>query len=143
MLRRKPFREPTGITELTLPEGLEAIDDRAFGHNGITHLTVPTSVTELSGNAFARADQLTEIVFRDDHPAYASRNGMVFSREGNRLIFLPGLPGEVRVPDGATEIGTAAFQQMPNVSRVIIPSSVAGMGTDVFRGWRGADRRLR
>jgi hypothetical protein len=56
------FYNCTGLTEITIPEGVTEIGNSAFGNcTGLTEITIPESVTEIGNNAFGNCTGLTGI----------------------------------------------------------------------------------
>ncbi len=54
------FKE-SGISSITLPKGLEGIDENAFVKTPITEITIPNSVKYLGRAAFEECEQLTSV----------------------------------------------------------------------------------
>lgn len=56
----------------------------------------------------------------------------LFVIEGSVLVGYMGDVGEVRVPDGVTEIGASAFYSRKNITSVTLPESVVRIGESAF-----------
>ena len=52
---------PSSFTELTLPEALEAIGEKAFYGNTLTALALPASLSDIGREAFAYSSELTKL----------------------------------------------------------------------------------
>ena len=56
----------TGLTSITIPNGVTSIDSSAFsGCSGLTSINIPDSVTYIGGNAFNNCSGLTSINIPD------------------------------------------------------------------------------
>ena len=42
----------SGLTSITIPEGVTSIGDGAFEYSGLTYITIPESVTSIGNDAF-------------------------------------------------------------------------------------------
>ena len=67
---------------------------------------------------------LKDILICDENPAYKTVDGIVYSKDGSKLLFCPaGLTGHVRVLDGTKIIFRNAFTSS-QISEITIPDSV-------------------
>lgn len=134
------------LDELSLPEGLAHIGDNAFyACESLTKLTIPQSVRTVGRGAFNQCS-LARAVISDSvvdfsvfwgcialetfvvSPAsrrYSAKDGVVFSRDGRRLIAYP--PGRRRqrydIPGSVMEFPASAFDRAP-VKVVFAPKGV-------------------
>ena len=141
------FNGCAALTELSLPEGLTHIGENAFfGCEGLTELTIPQSVRNIGRWSFNDCTHLARIAITDSvvdfsifwgcadletfvvSPAsrrYSAVDGVVFSRDGRRLIAYP--PGRRRqrydIPENALEFPASAFDRAP-VKVVCVPEGV-------------------
>ncbi len=130
---------------LTLPDGLEHIGDLAFDHCQKftnTSLTIPASVKTIGGDlaivqnkgtentgygghvfydAFYKS---TEFVVADGNENFKAENGVLFSKDGTRLVFYPTGKTDYSyvIPDGVTQIDEMAFGHS-KVQNVTLPDS--------------------
>lgn len=105
------FQKCTGLHTITLPDswGFEET-------NGMKAYTLQ----------FDDCTNLEEISFRDTNDKYKSINGVVYSKDGSKLIYYPsGIKAvEFEIPDNVTTIGISAFDGQRNLENVIIPEGV-------------------
>jgi hypothetical protein len=60
------FQRCTSLYEVTLPEGIEKIGERAFAFCALHEITLPQSLTEISRAAFGMCEGLTEVVIPEN-----------------------------------------------------------------------------
>ncbi len=131
------FSGCTALEELALPEGLTRIGENAFyGCDSLTEITIPQSVREIGRWVFNECKGLAQAVITDSvvdfsvfwgcthleafvvlpsSRQYRAVDGVVFSRDGRRLIAWP--PGMRRrrydIPGNVTEFLASAFDRAP------------------------------
>ena len=93
-------------------------------------------VTVIGLQAFSGCSSLTEITVDEGNATYKSADGILYSKDGTRLIQYPeGKRNALfEVPDGVTEIGTFSLQNSRLLTEIIIPESVTNIGNRAFSG---------
>lgn len=135
------------LAELSLPESLTRIGENAFfGCESLREVALPQSVKDIGRWAFNDCKALARVAITDSvedfsvfwgcialeafvvSPAsrrYSVADGVVFSRDGHRLIAYP--PGRRRerydIPGNVTEFPACAFDRAP-VKVVFVPKDV-------------------
>ena len=111
---------PIGIESegYTIPSGIVAIGDSAFGSAGLKSISIPESVTEIGDYAFNFCG-LSEITL----PPYLEKIGAGAFR-GNRIT-------DIVLPDTLKEIGDLAFIDA-DFTDLFIPASVEKLGANPF-----------
>ena len=106
---------------------------------GLTSITIPDSVTSIGGGAFKDCKGLTSINVDTRNPKYKSIDGVLFSKDGTKLIKYPeGKNADnYTVRDSVTSIGDWAFYGCKGLKEVKIPDSVTFIGEAAFRGCTG------
>ena len=118
------FESCTGLTNITIPNGVIYIGNGAFrGCKGLTDITIPDSVTQISNDAFAICSGLTSIKIP---------NG-VTSLESDVFNGCTGLTS-ITIPDSVTSIGSYAFVGCTGLTSITIPDSVTSIGINAFKG---------
>ena len=152
--------EACGLAEITLPDGLETIGNRAFCARGVrfypekhdvyidqsfTDVVIPASVKTIEGRAFYGCQKLKNITLKglpeelkpgafDDTAWYhAKADGPVYL--GNILVDYKGTMPEdytLYIPATVKGIAAGAFGYQKNLKAVIIPDGVSFLGVGIF-----------
>jgi hypothetical protein len=133
------FYACTGLTSVSIPDGLESIGDHAFaGCTGLTGFTIPASVTSIAYGAFAGCTGISAITVADGNPYYCSVDGVLFYIDLTGLLQYPaGKTGAYAIPDSVEYIDDCAFEGCSGLTGVSIPSSVYWIGNSPFAGCTG------
>ena len=140
------FKGCSGLTSLTLPDGITEIGRSAFfGCSGLTSLTLPAGITTIGGSAFEGCSGLTSLTL----PAGITSIGddAFYGCSGLTSLNLPagittigssafyGCSGltSLTIPDGVTKIGKYAFSNCSYLTSLTIPSSVNSLGDYAFK----------
>lgn len=151
------FAQNALLNEITLPETVQSIGDRAFAECvGLSVFRIPDAVTGLGSGAFdgcsslktlnvgagvsaldpytvKNCARLSEVNVAAENPALKSVNGVVFSKDGAKLILYPAArAGAYAIPDGVTAIGDGAFMDAVGLTEITVPESVTAVGNAAF-----------
>lgn len=140
------------ITEITLPDGLLKIGDKAFARTALTLIRIPESVTVIGEYAFSGCTYINEIdipqnvseigvgafassgfnvVKADNNPSFRITGNCLIENATGRLIV--GCNDSVIPDDGSVKsIEASAFYFKSGLKNVVIPSSVKSIGTQAF-----------
>ena len=148
----------TGLSEISLHEGVLSVGDSAFGNcMSLTTANIPASVTELSGNPFAGSVNLTDLTVSEDNEIYSVVDAVIYSGGGNTIVgclatktgefsmdnavtviesgaFMNSKVEKVVIAEGVTQIDSYTFYGCTELTSVTIPSSVVSIGDYAFRG---------
>ena len=100
-----------GLKEFTIPDGVQTLGEGAFYNSGLEtiHLgngiqtmgygvfdssalkfvTIPAGVSEVDWTMFWWCSDLQSITVAEDHPAYKSIDGVVFTKDGTEILYYP------------------------------------------------------
>lgn len=122
----------SGLKFIDLPESVESIGSSAFASTRIQNIYIPSRVKELVASIFSSCGSLKNIEVSPENPAYQSIDGVLFNKEGNKLLYYPYARTEAYVvPQGTESIGTAAFANS-NAESITLPSSCQSIGEEAF-----------
>ena len=120
------------LEKVNIPEGVEVLNNYAFGNCGLTEIYIPASV-EFIGMWALNGDNLTGIFVDEDNGNYSSdQRGVLFDKAKHSLIQAPGaLSGGYAIPETVAIIEPEAFFYS-KVQMVAIPVSVSRIGEYAF-----------
>lgn len=120
-----------------MPDSLTTIEKNAFYNcEKLKSVTIPPNVSFIGLAAFVEGlseSSLTEIKVDPENPYFSEKDGVVFSKDGTKLIMFPsGRSGDYQIPDGTVSVGDYAFYYCVNVSSITVPGSVRSLGEGAF-----------
>ncbi len=114
----------SGIASAVLPEGLEKIEDNAFGEcYALQQLSVPGSVAKISEAAFKNCVSLEKAELAEGIESITD-----YAFNGCRAL------KEINVPEGCYELGNFAFEGCAALEKVFLPDTIQFVGGRVFEG---------
>lgn len=116
-----------GLAEAVLPSGVKDVGQAAFADcTGLVRATIPDALSDFG--AFAGCTRLREYAVPRDSRKYSAVDGVVFSRDGRRLVAYP--PGRAceryDIPATVVEVGSRAFAGAA-AKLVFVPAGVEKM----------------
>lgn len=131
---RWAFSSCSGLADITVPNGVTSIGEDAFRHcNGLTNVVIGAGVTNIGLTSFVGCTRLPAFDVADENQAFASRDGVMFSRDGSTLVCCPGgKAGVCSIPDGVESIGPYALAWCAKLKSVSVPSSLQSVGDYAF-----------
>lgn len=115
---------------ITLPQTLKRIGDKAFAGVRISSLHIPSSVVSIGAKAFDTYN-CTSITVDEGNNVYDSHdncNAIIDKWNGTLILGC----NYTTIPDGLTGIASYAFSNCLGISSVVIPSSVTSIGSYAF-----------
>ena len=118
------------LESIAIPDTITTISDKAFwACHSLTSISIPASVTSIGKEAFFDCDKLTSITVDENNKKYKSIDGNLYSKDGKELIkYASGkADNEFVVPNCVTNICGDAIDPFPNLTSVVIPTSVTSI----------------
>lgn len=130
--------EDCQMSRLVFPESLESIGSGAFINcEHLVSVTIPAGVTNIEYASFDNCGQYyipagTRIYVHADNPVYASRDGVLFTKDMTGLLWAR-TSNKYVVPDGVEAIADRAFDNCyRDLQEVTFPASVTHLGESPF-----------
>lgn len=137
----KCYEIPEGVT--TVGDNLQSISPFEYT-TYLNTIKIPKSVTTIYPNSFVNiqigdGNSITEFIVDEDNPNYKSVDGVLFSKNGKKLITYPSNKPNARysIPDGVENVGSKAFSLTRNLRDVLIPEGIKIIGKEAFYGMWG------
>ena len=111
------------LNNVTIPDGVKTIGDRAFEGCGVTKIDLPDSVTRIGKEAFENCDNLEEVKLSKS-----------LTDIGNAAFANCTTLQEIQIPAGVETIGAGAFFDCPDLKRINIPNGVTSIEMGTFHG---------
>ena len=123
------FQNCTGLTSVTIPAGITNVGDAAFeGCSALTAIAIPSTVKAMVSSSFGGCVNLASISIAAGNPVYSSNGNCIIEtyeevKQKETIIHVKLVSGckSSVIPDGVTEIGTAAFQNCTGLTSIDIP----------------------
>lgn len=133
-IEENAFCKCTRLTEVTVPSSVTEIGEDAFyGCIDLTTVSLPDGITKITPQMFKGCENLEEIIVSKTNPLYASKNGVLFSKDTKTLIACPqGKVGEYSIPESVRIIGPGAFFNCSTLTEIKVPEGVVTIGFGAF-----------
>ena len=124
------------LTSIDFPDSLRSIGSDAFySCNSLAAVFIPAATSTIKESVFSDCDALQKIQVDEKNEWYASKNGVLFTRDGTGLISYPcGRAGSYTVPDGTVYIESGAFYGAKSLHSIVLPESLTELRYSVFSG---------
>ncbi len=116
------FSGCTGLTSVTVPNGVKNIEDFAFsGCNGLTSIIMPESLISIGNSAFSGCSGLTSIIMPES-----------LTSIGNSAFYNCSSLIDIEMHNSVTNIGASAFSGCISIANIKIPKSIIRIEDYVF-----------
>lgn len=125
----------TDIVCITIPEGVESIEENAFGVcESLTDVTLPSSLKRLGSAVFQGCELLKTIKISGSSQNYSVVDGILYDTQQKALVLCPpGLNCErIQVMPRTKIISNAAFFQNRSLKQVELPLSLVRIEANAF-----------
>lgn len=121
------FESCTGLTNVTIPEGVTNIGIEAFYWcKNLTNVTIPNSVTSIEYGAFRSCFSLESITIPDN-----------VTEIGNSIFNSCTALTDVNIGNGITSIGNMMFYGCEKITNITIPDNVTSISNGAFFNCNG------
>lgn len=118
----------------TMPDEIKSLGSYALDDCNELETIVLSESIGVYTNIFSNCPSLKEILVAENNTLVQSVDGVLFSKNGERLIAVP--PAyEVKdyvVPEGVTWIGNMAFEYCDRIETIVLPEGVTTIGAYAF-----------
>ena len=123
------------LKNVLIPNSVTRIETNAFCYcENIETINIPDGVSNIGEVVFIGCDNLTSIIVSENNRAFASAEGVLYSKDMKTLVCCPGgKSGSLAIPDGVLTIGHSAVN-CALLTNVNIPDSVTTIGWCAFSG---------
>ncbi len=111
---------------------IASIAEYAFDSSSLTEINIPDSVYSLSNKAFSNCANLAAVNVDEENQNYSSSNGVLYSKDGTKLIYYPQGIEELTftIPETVKTIAPRAFFWAENLHGVVVPSGSTWFETE-------------
>lgn len=126
--------ERAALQSVDLPDSMVSIGSEAFAGTKLKEVRIPRDCTEIGDKAFYESPIEKFVVAPDSQTFMAGKDGVLFSKDGTRLLLYPyGCADKTyTVPAGVERIERYAFYANPNLEEVTFPESLRDFGDSAF-----------
>ncbi len=120
----------TGITEITIPDLVEKLDQNAFGNTWyLKSVTIGKGLKDIFQTAFWNTSSLTSITVSEENPYLDAVDNVLYSKDHTVLyLYAQGKPKPVyHALNGLQTIGEGAIRGASNLEELYLPETVASI----------------
>lgn len=129
------FAHCASLSELTLPDALESIGENAFQNCvSLKMVSIPDGLRRMGNNPFSACESLVSFAVPQEHPCYATIEGVLYEKATRTLIAYPAGRDvyAFEVPAGIEAIGNGAFSGCYLLNAIFLPDSLVSIGEYAF-----------
>lgn len=135
------FKNCNKIKGIEFSSTIKSIGSYAFYGSTIRNVTIPSNIKEIGNYAFAGCKYLEEIEVEEGNANYSSSSGVLYNKDGSRLITYPAGKSDnfVVISRNVVEIANMAFYKCTSIKKVTYHGTSAswraveiGAGNDVI-----------
>jgi serine/threonine protein kinase len=132
IIESEAFFNCSWLRHITIPEGVDRIDEGAFAGCALTEVFLPASVTHFS-NAAYQCPTLVSIGVDPANQVFTSIDGMLYDKQVTAILRCPeGRTRPVVLPSQINHVGRMAFHHCLNLSEINLPKGVTFIGQMAF-----------
>lgn len=144
------FDSCTGLTWITIPNSVTEIGNKAF--EGCTNLfsalllmeqcsigsevfpgqTRKIACYEPVSGSFTNSNKVIWVI--EDGETVDAEKGIIWAADKSDCFVFENYSGELRIPDGMTQLHWSNFARCPGITEVFLPKTLETIGADAFNG---------
>ena len=124
------------LSTLQLPQSLKVIEEESFEGCALSSVNIPANVESIGYDAFQSCSKLKKFEVAVGNGHFSEAGGVLFNNDKTALLCYPmGLSAEsYDIPTGVTSVGACAFYGNGVLKTVNIPAGVTAIGKHAFDG---------
>ncbi|MCM1438269.1 MAG: leucine-rich repeat domain-containing protein [Roseburia sp.] len=125
----------TKITEITIPDSVERIEEKAFNDcSDLVSLHIGSGLRYLDSTAFSLLQKLETITVSPDNPYFTAEDNVLYTKDGKGVVLVAACNGmtEVKLKSGVTEIWDYAFSCHQTLASIVLPEGLKSVGDYSF-----------
>ena len=128
------FQSCVALKNIDIPNKVTKLNGNTFGNCiSLKNVSIGSGCTSISSSAFLNSNAIEKITVAEDNKNYTVVDGVLYNKDMTTLVLYPkNRSGEFTVPDTVTTIAVYAFDESPNLTKVIIGKNVKTIGTSAF-----------
>ncbi len=136
------FSGCASLQNIQLPEGLTSLGGKCFqGCTALSSIHIPAGVSQMGSMFLDGCTNLEEITVDEENPSASARGNILYDKEVTTVLRAAYRLESLELPDTVSAIGEYSCTEMPLLTQVAIPGSVAEIREEAFQG-SGALGRL-
>jgi len=116
------FSDCYNLKEITIPDGVTKIEERAFYWSGIENINLPTTLQTIGKEAFSECNYLKSIILPPNLKTIEERAFSCSKLES------------VNLPSSVVTLGESVFEYCYSLKSVVLPENLTTMPNNVFYG---------
>ena len=122
---------------VVIPDGITNIPWYAlqYGCSAVTSLTIPAGVETIDDGAFKGLDHLNTINLASENTNFVLEDNVLYAKKKAKILLFPQLrEGEYTMPSTITEVGDYQFYNCKNLTGITLSSNLKTIGSYAFSG---------
>ncbi len=127
------FENCKKLKTVTLKKGVKVIGENCFfGCSALKKIEIASSVKTIAENPFMQCNKLTKFIVDKNNKYFKSKNGMLVSKNGKKIIAAPGVNGDIVIYKAARSINECAFAYNSKITSLTLHENINKLGESAF-----------
>ena len=135
------FEKCSKLTSIDIPNKVTKLNDNTFANcTSLKNVSIGSGCTSISTKAFLGTSSIDRITVSEDNKNFTAVDDVLYNKDMTTLVLYPkNCSGEFAVPDTVTTIADYAFDNSPNITKVIIGANVKTIDASAFRNCKSLE----